>query len=485
MTKIKSLVVETAIYGIPSIVGRFLNYLLVPLYTYNLAALNYGIVSNLYGWIAFLLVFLTFGMETGFFRYASDKGNEKVVFGTSFTFVSGLSMLFLLLVFIFQNGISSFLEYQNYKDLLLYTALILAFDAISAIPFAKLRLEKRPILFAAIKMANISINIFSNVLFFVIFPLLLKHTSLTLSFFNEDYLLQYIFISNLAASVCTLVLLIVFTKDFKLDFSSVVLKSLLKYSFPIAIVGLAGMINMYGDRILFPFLIKDSDLAKQLLGIYSANYKIGVLMVLFTQAFRYAYEPFIFSNKTNLDSRDKFGQIMTHFVWFGMLIILSVMLFIPYIQYIIGESYREGIRVVPYILVANLLAGIYFNLSVAYKLTDKTRYGAYFALLGSIVTLSINILFVPQFGYMASAWAAMLCNVVMVLLSFFFMRKYYLINYNYLRLFEYIIVAVLLLVINNVLGITNHIIVNIVRSLSVVLYVAYYVKRENILKNLR
>lgn len=492
MAKIRNLAFETAIYGIPSIVGRFLNYLLVPLYTYTLATENYGIVSNLYGWIAFILVLLTFGMETGFFRFASDKGNEKAVFGTSFTFVAGNSVLLIALVILFKNPISEFLNYTNYVDLVVYTAFIVAFDALCAIPFAKLRLEKKAVLFASLKMINIGINIFFNVFFFVVYPYLIQKQIVIQPFVFIDYLspqifsgylIQFVFVSNLLASGITLLLLFIFSSNISLSFDKKLFKSLLYYSFPILIVGLAGMINMYGDRIIYPFLFDDTTEASRQLGIYSANYKIGVLMVLFTQAFRYAYEPFIFNQQKNDDAKVQYSAVMKHFVWFEMLIFLFVMVFLPYIQFMIGGNYREGLMVVPIVLLANFLSGVFFNLSVWYKLTDKTRFGAYFAVLGSVVVLTINIVFVPLFGYIASAWAGLVSNLLMVAISFYFMRKHYPIHYPIFRIVEYIFLAMVLWVINIMLGINREILANIVHILSVLLYIGYYVKRENILRN--
>lgn len=492
MAKIRNLAIETAIYGIPSIVGRFLNYLLVPLYTYTLATQNYGVISNLYGWIAFILVLLTFGMETGFFRFATEKGQQKAVFGTSLSFVAVNATLFLALVFIFRNSISGFLNYHDYVDLIIYTACIVALDALCAIPFAQLRLLKKAVLFATLKMINIGLNILGNIFFFVVYPYLIQQhiVELPVSFIHlmgpeifGGYMIQYVFVSNLLASGITLVLLIIFGSGMVFSFNKKLFKSLLNYSFPILIVGVAGMINMYGDRIIYPFLFDDVVEANRQLGIYAANYKIGVLMVLFTQAFRYAYEPFIFSQQKDKDSKDKYSAVMKHFVWFEMLIFLFVMLFLPYIQYMIGGNYREGLKVVPIVLMANLLSGVFFNLSVWYKLTDKTKFGAYFAVLGSLVILGVNIIFVPLFGYIASAWAGFASNLLMVLVSYFFMRKHYTIQYPIKRISEYVLLALVLWVINSMMGINRVYLTNIVHILSVLLYIAYYVRRENILGN--
>ncbi len=485
MTKIKSLAFETAIYGIPSIVGRFLNYLLVPLYTYNLLPKDYGIIANLYGWMAFLLVILTFGMETGFFRFASDEGNEEKVFSTSFGFVGMLSVIFAGAVLLFQKPVSVFLEYPDYVDLVVYTALIVSLDALSAIPFAKLRLDKKAIRFALLKITNIAVNIFANVLFFIVLPWMVDKRNIEISWFSQDKLLHYVFISNLLASAVTFVLVSLSAGIKSFHWDNTIFRKLLSYSTPIFVVGLAGMVNMFGDRVLYPFIFDNADIAQRQLGIYSANYKIGVLMVLFTQAFRYAYEPFIFNNRKNVDSQQKFGEIMTHFVWFGMLIVMGVLFFLPVIQYIIGGNYRDGLKIVPYILVANLLMGIAFNLSVWYKLTDKTRFGAYFNTAAAVVIVVINIVFVPVFGYIASAWAAVASNLLIVSLSYYFMRKHYPIPYNFKKIAEYVGLAVVLIVINNLLGINSEIMANIVRSFMVVLYIAYYVKKENVLKILK
>lgn len=492
MVKIRNLALETAIYGIPSIVGRFLNYLLVPLYTYTLATQSYGVVSNLYGWIAFILVLLTFGMETGFFRFASEKGQEKEVFGTSFSFVAFNSILFLGLIVLFRHPISAFLNYQNYTDLVVYTAAIVALDALCAIPFAQLRLDKKAVLFASLKMINISINILANVFFFIVYPYLIQQQIVVQPFVFIDYLspqifggymIQYVFVSNLLASGITLVLLLIFGSNISFSFHKKMLYKLVDYSFPILIVGLAGMVNMYGDRIIYPFLFDDILEANRQLGIYSANYKIGVLMVLFTQAFRYAYEPFIFSQQKDADSKDKYSAVMKHFIWFEMLIFLFVMLFLPYIQYMIGGNYREGLKVVPLVLMANLFAGVFFNLSVWYKLTDKTRFGAYFAIFGSVIILVVNITFVPLFGYIASAWAGFTSNLLMLLTSYFFMQKHYVIRYPLKRIAEYVGLALVLWVINKTVGINSIYLANIVHILSVLLYIGYYIKREKLLGN--
>ena len=392
MPNLKSLAKDTAIYGLSSIVGRFLNYLLVPLYTHYMPkeSGDYGVSTNIYAYSALILVLLTFGMETTLFRFANDeKAKPDTVFSTVMAVVGTLTALFLLLVFGFITPLSNALGYAEHPDYLTMMAVVVALDALQAIPFSFLRYQKRAIRFASLKLLFIFLNIGLNLLYFV----WLGKTSVF-----------YVFFINL---LCTGFITLLFLPDlFRIHwhFDGRLLRQMLSYSWPILILGIAGILNQVADKILFPLVYPDASEANVQLGIYGSCVKIAMIMAMITQAFRYAYEPIVFAKSKDGDKTEYYAAAMKYFLIFTLLAFLCVVGWMPVLQYIIGEDYREGLGVVPIVMVAEIMMGIYFNLSFWYKLIDKTIYGAWFSLAGCIVLFAVNILFIPKYGYWACAW---------------------------------------------------------------------------------
>ena len=392
MANLKSLAKDTAIYGLSSIVGRFLNYLLVPLYTHYMpkASGDYGVSTNIYAYTALILVLLTFGMETTLFRFANDERHKPdTVFSTVMAVVGSLTLVFLLLIFGFITPISNSLGYAEHPDYLLMMAVVVALDALQAIPFSYLRFQKRPIRFASLKMLFIILNIGLNVLYFV----WLGKTSVF-----------YVFFINL---VCTGLITFFFIPglfSIKWKFDGKLLKEMLGYSWPILILGIAGILNQVADKIIFPLVYPDEAEANVQLGVYGSCVKIAMIMAMITQAFRYAYEPIVFSKSKDADKTEYYASAMKYFLIFTLLAFLCVVGWMPVLQYIIGEEYREGLGVVPIVMIAEIMMGVYFNLSFWYKLIDKTIYGAWFSLAGCTVLFAVNILLIPKYGYWACAW---------------------------------------------------------------------------------
>lgn len=392
MANLKSLVKDTAIYGLSSIVGRFLNYLLVPLYTRYMPkdSGDYGVSTNVYAYTALILVLLTFGMETTLFRFANDERHKPdTVFSTSITVVGVLTALFLMLVFTFIDPISGSLGYAAHPDYLLMMAVVVALDALQALPFSYLRFQKRAIRFASLKMLFIILNIGLNVVYFV----LLGKTSV-----------YYVFFINL---LCTGLITFFFVPDmFRIHwcFDGKLLKQMLGYSWPILVLGIAGILNQVADKIIFPLVYPDEAEANVQLGIYGSCVKIAMIMAMITQAFRYAYEPIVFAKSKDADKTEYYASAMKYFLIFTLLAFLCVVGWMPILQHIIGEEYREGLGVVPIVMAAEIMMGVYFNLSFWYKLIDKTIYGAWFSLAGCLVLFAVNIIFIPKYGYWACAW---------------------------------------------------------------------------------
>ena len=392
MANLKSLVKDTAIYGLSSIVGRFLNYLLVPLYTHYMpkASGDYGVSTNIYAYTALILVLLTFGMETTLFRFANDERHKPdTVFSTVMAVVGSLTLVFLLLIFGFITPISNSLGYAEHPDYLLMMAVVVALDALQAIPFSYLRFQKRPIRFASLKMLFIVLNIGLNVLYFV----WLGKTSVF-----------YVFFINLLCTGFITFFFIPGLFSIKWQFDGKLLKQMLGYSWPILVLGIASILNQVADKIIFPLVYPDEAEANVQLGIYGSCVKIAMIMAMITQAFRYAYEPIVFAKSKDADKTEYYASAMKYFLIFTLLAFLCVVGWMPILQHIIGEEYREGLGVVPIVMAAEIMMGVYFNLSFWYKLIDKTIYGAWFSLAGCLVLFAVNIIFIPKYGYWACAW---------------------------------------------------------------------------------
>jgi len=479
----KRLAKETAVYGLSSIVGRFLNWMLVPMYTRVLAGTgDYGIVTNLYGWTALLLVLLTYGMETGFFRFINKKEEQEPmrVYASVLYCLLGSSALFSVAVFALLPSISAGLGYGDHPEYIGMMAGIVAVDAFCCIPFAYLRYKGKAWRFAGIKLLSIFLNIILNIFFLITCPWLHTHYPEAISwFYRPDYGVGYVFVANVFTTLITLLLLIPdILPGIRAKVDGTVLKQILRYSFPILILGIAGIFNQTADKILFPFLFDDKEYANEQLGIYGACFKIAVVMVMFTQAFRYAYEPFIFAKNKSDDNKKAYSEAMKYFIIFALFIFLGVMFYIDILKYFVGPAYYPGLRVVPIVMLGELFFGIYFNLSLWYKLIDQTRWGAYFSTIGCVATVSIILLFGPSYGYMACAWAGFTGYGVAMLLSYFVGQKKYPIRYDLKSIGCYVLLAAILYVIAEYVPIGNIYLRMAFRTLLLSLFVAYIIKRD-------
>jgi O-antigen/teichoic acid export membrane protein len=390
-------------------------------------------------------------METAYFRFAEKRDDPERVFSTSLFPIVITSALFILVVILLSQSIADILQYSEHREYIIWFALILGFDAIASIPFAKLRRENKALRFAVFKFTNIGLNIGFNLFFLLLCPALLKHNpdSIVHYVYNPDTGIGYVFISNLIASAFTLLLFTPIFLKIKLKISVNLLKQLLNYGFPLLFVGLAGMINEVLDRILLKYLIVAPEgvsdahqYAMSQIGIYGANVKMAVLIVLFIQAFRYAAEPFFFSREKHADAKQTYASVMKYFVIFGLTVFLMIMLYIDFFKHFMtGREYWEGLNIVPILLLANIMLGVIYNLSIWYKLSEKTKYGAYIAIIGALVTIAINIVFIPVLGYLGSAWGHFISYFIMMVMTFFLGRKHYRIDYPLKQIFIYVVLA--------------------------------------------
>ncbi len=478
MANLKSLAKDTAIYGMSSIIGRFLNYLLVPLYTAKISAASggYGVITNMYAYTALLMVILTYGMETTFFRFANKEGeNAQRVYATTLTMVGTTSLLFVALVFLFLSPLSGLMGYADHPSYVWVMFTTVAIDAFQCIPFAYLRYKKRPLRFAALKLLFIGLNITLNIIYYLV----MGGTEV-----------GYAFYINL---VCTGSITFFFWRELREGFSAGVgswaecralMGRMLSYSWPILVLGIAGILNQTADKILFPYLYHGADAHAQL-GIYGAASKIAMIMAMITQAFRYAYEPFVFGKAKERDNRDTYAQAMKYFLIFTLLAFLFVVGYIDILRFIIGRDYWEGLKVVPIVMAAEIMMGVYFNLSFWYKLIDKTIWGAYFSGIGCLVLVAINVIFVPRYGYMACAWAGFAGYGVAMTLSYIVGQHKYPIAYPIGRCLSYVALAVVLcvgmLLANKYLSMGLAVAAN---TLLIAVFAVYLVKRDFPLRSL-
>lgn len=466
MAGLKSLAKETAIYGVSSIVGRFLNYLLVPVYTIALPASSggYGVVTNIYAWVALILVLLTCGMETGFFRFANKGQDDPMrVYSTTLLSVSIGSLVFVALGLLFLEPIAGWLEYGEHPWYIGMMMIVVAMDAIQSIPFAYLRYKKRPIKFAALKLLFIFLNIALNLFYYVIL---------------EGNDVGYAFLFNLVCTSVVMVCMIPELRGFTYVLDKELLKRMLRYSLPLVILGVAGILNQVADKIIFPFVYPDEAEATVQLGIYGAASKIAMIMAMFTQAFRFAYEPFVFGKSKEKDSREMYAQAMKFFIIFTLLAFLAVMFYLDILRHVIGRDYWDGLRVVPIVMAAEIFMGIYFNLSFWYKLIDETRWGAYFSLTGCTILILMNVFLIPKYGYIACAWAGFTGYGVAMLLSYFVGQKKYPIQYDLKAICMYVLLAAVLYVAAEYVPIDNIYLRMAYRTILLLLFVAYVVKRD-------
>lgn len=478
--QMKKLAKDTALYGVSSILGKFLNWMMVPLYTYVLAnSAEYGIVTNLYAWTALLLVMLTYGMETGFLRFANKNKEEAgKVYSTTLIAVGFTSIVFALICIFFSQSIANAMGYPNHPEFIAMLGSVVALDAFGCIPYVYLRFKNRPIRFVFLNLFAIAVNIFFNIFFLVICPwLMVKAPGLISWFYNPNFGVGYVFVANLfSTALVTIALLFdVFVVPF--EFDKTLLKKMLRYSLPLLVLGIAGIMNQTLDKILFPFLMPGETGASEL-GIYGATSKIALVMLMFTQAFRYSYEPFIFAQKKDKNSMDSYADAMKFFIVFSLFIFLGMVFYLDIIKYVIQYNYWVGLKVVPIVLLSFIFQGIFFNLSLWYKLTDKTIYGAYFSVVGTIIIVLLNVLLVPKFSYMGCAWAAFACYFIIMLISYYFGQKYMPVKYDLKSIGLYVVVAMLLFAASFLVQ-TQYTVVNLAyKTLLFTIYITLMIKRD-------
>ncbi len=486
MAGIGSLAKDTAIYGLSSIVGRFLNWCLVPLYTILFTQAEYGVVTFVYAVVALALIILTYGMETGFFRFANHErwSDPMEVYSTALISLAVSSSVFIVGAFCLATPLSGWLQCKGHTSYVYLMALAVGIDAFTALPFSYLRFRKRPMRFAMLRLVNIGVNIGLNLFFLLACPAIERVCPGFVGwFYDPDYAIGYIFLSNAIASVLTLIMLVPELRGFPYRFNRSLWHEMMVYSMPLLVLGVAGIMNQTIDKIIFPVLYPDQSGAMTQLGIYGANYKIAIVMVMFTQAFRFAYEPFIFAqNKVKgLDRLQAYRDAMKYFIVFSMIIFMGVMFYLDILRYFISPKYFSGLKVVPVIMMAEVFFGVFFNLSLWYKLTDQTVWGMYFSLIGLVVTLVLNALLVPVYGYMGCAWAAFGCYGVMMLTSYFVGCRKYPIGYPLGRIGVYVALALVLYIVGLYLFVTGVALVDYaIRAVLLFIYVTVVVKVEKI-----
>jgi O-antigen/teichoic acid export membrane protein len=445
MSQLRALAGQTALYGLSTIVGRMLNYLLVPLYTRLFLPAEYGVVTDLYALVAFLNVVFSYGMETAFFRKSAEK--PTATYATAFWSLVISSLVFTALLWLFAAPIAQSLQYPDKVAYVQWFALILGLDALAVIPFARLRQQNKALRFALIKLFNIGLNIGLNLFFLLALPQIVASDTAWaqwLAFLPTDLGVGYIFLANLIANALTLLWLLPGTPTFR-GFDKSLWRELFVYGLPLLPAGLAGMVNETLDRVLLKYLLPGNTQENlHQLGIYGAVYKIAMLMSLFTQTFRTAAEPFFFQQAKNGQAQATYALVMRYFVLTAALLMAAILLFMQLIKYFIGEAYHEGLAVVPVLLLANLLLGIYYNQSIWYKLADKTRFGMWFSLAGALITVAANFLLIPLLGYMGAALATLLCYASMVAMSHYFGQRMYPVAYPWKSMGLYVGIAIIL-----------------------------------------
>lgn len=445
MGNIKQLAGQTAVYGVSSILGRIINYLLVPLYTRVFLPHEAAIYVELYAYMAMLAVILTYGMETAFFRYSEKSDHPDEVYSTAFYSILFSTSLFLLITIGLRHSIAHMLGYEGKTEYIVYFLLILGLDAISAIPFAWLRAQQKAWTFALIRLANIGANVAANLVLILLLPYLYNHSHAAWVQFltGPKPEVSAIFISNLIASALALALLLPYILRAKPLFNFRLWKEMFRYAWPLVIFGLAGVVNETIDRILLKYLLPPTT-AMHDLGVYGMCFKISVFIVIFIQAFRYAAEPFFFRQAKEKNAPETYAQVMNYFIIVCFLMFTGIMLFMDVFKFFVGDKYYEGLIIVPLLLLGHIFLGIFYNLSVWYKITGMTRYGAWFSLVGTAVVLLLNFWLIPRIGYMGSAWANFSCYLIMMVLSWAYGRKYYPIPYRIGKFFQYLILSIVL-----------------------------------------
>lgn len=484
MSDLKILAKETAIYGLSSIVGKFLNWCLVPLYSYVLAdASEYGIVTNLYAWTAIVIIILTYGMETGFFRFVNknpeDEKSTHKVYTTTMTAIATTSTLFILIILLFNQPIANAMGYNSHPEFITILGIVVAIDAFDSIPFSYLRYKNRPMLFAGLKILMILVNIASNIFFLVVCPAIYKSNPEVISwFYSPHYGVGYIIISNLISTAAVTIALIPQIFIGKWTFDKNLLGKMLRYSLPLLLFGIAGIMNQTIDKIIFPLVYPDPEKALSELGIYGACFKIAMVMMMFTYAFRFAYEPYVFAKHGSKDSKESYADAMKYYIITSLLIFLGITFYVDIFQFILSSEYRIGLDIIPIVLITYLIQGIAYNLSLWYKLTDKTYWGAILSFIAFILTLAINILLIPRYSYWACAYASLISYLVMTILSYIFGQKYYPIKYPIKNITVYILLTTLLWAIGTYTPIDNLWIRLRFKTLLLLIFLYYIIKTD-------
>ena len=467
MGKLTTIFKDTAIYGLSSIIGRFLNYLLVPLYTAQFSAASgaYGIITNIYAYVALAMVLLTFGMETTYFRFTNKTHTDsETVYGTTLITVGSISLTFAVLVLLLLSPIRQLMGYGDHPDYVGVMAVTIAIDAFLCIPFAHLRQQRKALKFAALKLLNIMVSILLNLIYF---------------YFMDGKDVGYVFYINLVCTVMLAVCLITEYTGFRWRLDTKLLRTMLSYSWPILVLGIAGILNQTADKMLFPYIYKGSDMHAQL-GIYGACSKIAMIMAMITQAFRFAYEPIVFAGVKDKDQREMYTKAMKYFIIFTLLAFLIVVGYIDLLKYIVrNPDYWVGLKVVPIVMAAEIMMGIYFNLSFWYKIIDKTIWGAVFSGIGCAVLLLVNIIFVPKYGFMACAWGGFAGYGVAMLASYFVGQKYYPLNYPLKDIALYVWLTIMAFTTMVIVRGSESLLVSLsVNTLLILLFVAVIIKRD-------
>jgi O-antigen/teichoic acid export membrane protein len=482
MAGTKTLAKDSVIYGGTTIITRFISYLLTPLFSYTIFPEEFGMMTNLYAYAAVIMIILTFGVETGFFRFVNQSPKEKrgEVYTASLIIVGSLIAVFLLVFLNFLQDIRHFLWDDTIPEICLRLSIIIpSIDAFIALPFAFLRYEKKPLRFGFCKIIQSVLYLLFCFFFLVVCPWLAEKSPNLISWFwNDNFHVGYILISNLIATAIQAVILFSQTSRFKFSFNSEIIKKMLAYCFPLMLMGLAGISNQVLDKIVFPFVYPDKADAQYQLGLYSACFKIGVIMMVFTQAFRYAFDPFVFEKSRDKDAKRDYAVSTKYFVIFGLLVFLGVSLYIDIFKYFVAPPYWTALGVVPIVLVGELFFAVYYNLSIWYKLTDKTWWGTVFSVIGFILIISLNIIFIPKFGFMACAWASFIGNFVMLLLSYFIGQKQYFIRYDLTTIFIYSALAAGLFVASIVFRFENLWVRLALNTVLIAIYLAFALRRD-------
>ena len=479
MSAIRKLAGQTAVYGVSSIIGRLLNYLLVPLHTAkgNFGPGEYGVISDFYAYVAFFVVLLGFGMETTFFRFVNKAEDKTKTFNQAFSIVLVVNALFLITVLSFAQSIADWMLYPDHKNYVIWFAFVLVFDAISAMFLARLRFLEQPKRFALIQLSAIGVNILLNVVFIT---WLLPE--------NRAFGIGFVFLANLLSSAVKPAMLIKDIRHYRFVWNREMTTEMFRFAWPLMLASFAGIINEVLDRILIKRLLsaRGVDYAEYQLGIYAANYKLSIIITLFIQAFRFAAEPFFFAQAKAEDGQKTYSRIMTYFVIVVAMMFLTVTVFIDFFKYFISNpAYWEGLHIVPVLLLANMCLGIYYNQSIWYKLSNQTRFGAYIAIGGAIVTLSLNYILIPVMGYTGSAWTTLIVYAGMVVASYILGQKHYPIKYNLRKVFVFIIAALILFKIDQWVSIENGVISFVFKTVLMLSYVGLVFFIESPLKMLK